>query len=100
MTAVPPIGDEITDGTVPAPGLGRGTQVRQRVIMPANQRLPGRSARTDVKWNFGFRKLCGFALERMICLVAPIQGDDIVCSSGRQSALINLSRLTSSATGI
>ena len=41
VAAVAPIGDEITNGTVPAPGLGGGAQVGQCVVMPANQGLPG-----------------------------------------------------------
>jgi len=41
MAAVAPIGDEITHRAMPAPGLGCGAHICQRVVMPANQRLPG-----------------------------------------------------------
>ena len=33
----------------------------------------------------------------MICLVTPVQRDEFICSSGRKSALIKVSRLTSAA---
>ena len=51
MAAIAPIGDQIADGAVFAPGFGGGAQIGQRIVMPANQRLPRRSAGADVKWD-------------------------------------------------
>src|SRR5258708_689924 len=97
MTAVAPIGDEIADRAVFVSGFGCCTQIGERVVMFANERLPRRSAGTDVEWNLCLRELRGFQRKRMICFVTPVQGN-YVCSSGRESALIRLSRLTSAAT--
>ena len=60
MAAVAPVGDEITNGAEFFPGLRRRAQIGQRIVVPADQRLPGRSAGADVKGNFRFRELRRF----------------------------------------
>ena len=90
MPAVAPIGDEVTDSGEFFSGLCRCAQIGQRVVVPANQGLPRRSAGADVKGNLRLRKLRPLLRKRMICLVAPIQGNN-VCSSGRESALTDRS---------
>jgi hypothetical protein len=41
MPAVAPIGDEITNRAEFLSGLGRGAQIGQRVVVLADERLPG-----------------------------------------------------------
>src|ERR1035441_2475783 len=77
MPTVAPVGDEITDGAEFLPSLRRRTEIGQRIVVPANQGLPRRSARTDVKGDSCFRKSHRFLFKWMICLVTPIQGNDI-----------------------
>ena len=78
MAAIAPVGDEIPDCAMCAPGFGRGTQICQRVIVSANQRLPGRSTGTDVKRNAGSGESAGFLFKGMICLVTPIEGNEVL----------------------
>ncbi len=77
MPAVAPIGDEITEGAEFLAGIGSRAQIRQRVVVTSNQRLPSRSSGTDVKRNLRLCELRRFLFKRMICFVAPIQSDEV-----------------------
>src|SRR5208282_2761514 len=72
MAAVAPIGDKITQRAVYVSSPGGGTQICQRVVVPANQCLPGRSAGADVEWNFRPGKCCSFFFKWMIRFITPI----------------------------
>ena len=77
MAAVAPVGDEITDGAELPAGLRRRAKIGQRVVVPADERLPGRGSGTDVKGNRRLRELRRFLFKRVICLVAPVQGNNV-----------------------
>jgi len=76
MPAIAPVGDKITPRAKFFSRLGGGPQVGKRIVMPADQCLPGRSAGTDVKGDLRLRELRGFFFKRMIRFIAPVQGDD------------------------
>ena len=73
MAAVAPIGVEKTNRAEFFPGLRGGAQIGERVVVPADEGLPRRSAGADVKGNFRLGKLRGFLCKRMIRLVTPVQ---------------------------
>src|SRR5580692_6500224 len=78
MAAVAPIGVEKSDRPEFFSGLCGGAKICQRVVMFADERLPGRSAGTNVEWNFCLGESGGFFFKWMIRLVTPIQ-----CNQGR-----------------
>src|SRR5437660_6489359 len=78
MTAITPVRIEETYRAVFSAGVSRLPQIRKGIIMPANQRHPGRGAGADIKRHFRFREQGGLAFEWMIGFVAPVQCDYVV----------------------
>src|ERR1039458_3326871 len=78
MAAVAPVGVKKTNRAEFVSGLGGGAKIGQRIVMPAQQRLPRRGAGADVKWNFRPGKLCSFFFKRVAGLVTPVQRDDLL----------------------
>src|SRR5438309_1034731 len=77
MASIAPVGVQISQGTVLATRIGCQAQIRERVVMAADQSHPCRRAGTNVKRHFGSRELARFLFERMIGFVSPVQCDDV-----------------------
>src|ERR1035437_10789010 len=78
MPAIAPVSVQIADGSVHAASLRRPAQIGKAAIMPTDQAHPSRGARTDVKRQLRVCEQRPFAVERVLGLITPIQGDDVL----------------------
>ncbi|OQA13459.1 MAG: hypothetical protein BWY63_03461 [Chloroflexi bacterium ADurb.Bin360] len=77
VTAVAPIGVEITARAVPESSLRSAEQIPQCVIGPPGDAAPAGRARTDVEGESCVGELRPMRVEGRIRLVAPFEGDDV-----------------------
>src|SRR5262249_13158358 len=77
MSAVTPVRVEIAQSAIFSSSLCRMTQISERSVVSADQTHPRGGPGADIERQFGFRERAGFAIERMILFVAPIEGNHV-----------------------
>src|SRR3954471_13181582 len=77
MSTIAPIGVQVTNRAILQTGFGSSFEIRETIVVPPNQRHPGRRSRAHVKWDAGLREQPGFFFEWMIGFVTPVQRDKI-----------------------